>query len=128
MTVKIQSKLPDPDTENNGLGPRAAEIVAHPQDTVLVVALMRCETIEHKPHTGARIPVMLITAVELLSGGEEQVGMALLQEARERRTGQAELRYDRSPREDVLFDGRDGRLGSTELTRTGQGDHTVAPD
>lgn len=126
MTVKVLAKLPEPDTDNNGLGPHTARIVANPKETILVVAVMRCETIEVKPQTGAQIPVMQFTAIELLDGTDQDLAMSLLQEARERRTGQLEIRHHEDlameRRTELLFDGQDGRLGSTELTRTGEGD------
>lgn len=121
--MKIQAKLPDGD--KNGLWTADQRVLSRPKETIMVVATLQCELIEERPQDGTRTPVMKITAIEPLTLNRHVAeAMELMQSAKEDRTGQAEIRHFDEP--DTLFDGQNGRLGSTVLTRTGAGDG--APD
>jgi hypothetical protein len=91
MTLKLNTKLPDPDSARNGLSQLSEEIVAHPRRTLVAVVELRCRTIERNILAETDVPVMVISGIEVLTGGYADLALDVLQMAQESRTGEPQL-------------------------------------
>lgn len=84
--TKLSSSLPK-EYDEDGLGSINQELVAHPTDTQMVVAMIDCKSVTRDIDTGLDIATARILHIEPLRGPEEDQARELLANAQERRTG-----------------------------------------
>lgn len=92
MTVKINAKLPDESTQDNGLAEATDRVLAGRKGNFVAVVMLHCRTVEENVASGDRTPKMDIVAIELMDGPDEALAMDMLALQRQNRTGQQEMR------------------------------------
>lgn len=108
--TKLSSSLPK-DYAEDGLGSINRELVAHPTDTQVVIALLDCKSITTDVDSGLDIATARILHIEPLRELEATQAREMLLAAQERRTGQKAL---------PIVDG-----GTGEILRDGRGVHVI---
>jgi hypothetical protein len=72
MTVKLQAKLPESGSPENGLS--QSSILKNPKRTITVVAVLHLESYEVKPQTGLSTnPSLVIDVIEPIEGPDTLV-------------------------------------------------------
>lgn len=95
MSVTIRAKLPQGDT--NGLGHLEGAFAANPDDIVVVVGLVRADTIEDRPHDddNPRLVKTVLLHIEAVSGEADMAKVdRLLRDSYAKRTGKRELPFE----------------------------------
>jgi hypothetical protein len=88
--TKLSSSLPK-DYAEDGLGSINRDLVAHPTDTQVVIALLDCKSITTDVDSGLDIATARILHIEPLREHEADQAREMLVNAQERRTGQRAL-------------------------------------
>jgi len=90
QNVKMNSSLPDGD--RNGLASMAARLVAKPDEVHIAFVVLETSRLVTDVATGSVQPVVKVTAIEPIGGGEDGAdARRIIQRAFERRTGLTEL-------------------------------------
>jgi hypothetical protein len=107
--TKISSSLPK-EYEDDGLGSINKELIAHPHETHVVIAIIDCKSITHDVDKGYEIATARILQIEPMKDpAADERARDLLLAAQERRTGRQALPLP-------LVDGESG-----EILRNGSG-------
>lgn len=92
MAVKINAKLPNAKTQDDGLSDHLERILAGRKGTFVAIVLLHAGKIEEDVASGDKTPKMDIVAIELMDGPDEALAMDMVAVSREIRTGQQETR------------------------------------
>lgn len=92
MAVKVNGKLPDPKTQDDGLSDNLDRILRGRKGTFAAIVLLHAGKIEEDVASGERTPKMDIVAIELMEGADEELAMDMVALYRSNRTGQQETR------------------------------------
>jgi hypothetical protein len=94
MSVRVRAKLPKGDA--NGLASWEAKLAENPDQAIPVVALIRADTIEERPHDedDPRVVKCIFLGIEAITGAEGQTVDGLLHSAYEARTGRLTLPFE----------------------------------
>ena len=94
MSVTIRARLPKGDT--NGLAHLEGALAADPDDVLVVVGLIRADTIEARPHDedDPRCVKTVLLHLEAINGNDGVKVDKMLRAAYERRTGKKELPFE----------------------------------
>lgn len=91
--MKLGSTLPKGD--GNGLTALIdAQLIKHPSDTVLVVALIDCKRIVTDVDSGWREATARIRHIEVVAGDDRELAETLLNRVLKERTGMDELPFE----------------------------------
>lgn len=89
--TKISSSLPK-EYEDDGLGSINRELIEHPHDTHIVIAVIDCKSITHDVDKGYEVATARILHIEpMRDEAAAERARDLLQAAQERRTGRTPL-------------------------------------
>ena len=108
MSVTIRARLPKSD--QNGLSHLEGTFAANPDDIVVVVGLVRADTIEDRPHDddNPRLVKTVLLHVEAVDGDNDIAKVdKLLRAAYAKRTGKRQLPFEET-NGDGHEDGSDG--------------------
>ena len=94
MSVTVRAKLPKGDT--NGLAHLEGTLAADPDAVLVVVGLLRADTIEARPHDedDPRCVKTVLLHIEALNGAESDGTEKLMRSIYEGRTGKKELPFE----------------------------------
>jgi hypothetical protein len=96
MSVRVRAKLPK--GEGNGLAPWESKLAANPDKPIVVVALMRADTVELRPHDedDPQVVKCVFLGVEALANGEPDAKTVegILRSIYEARTGRMTLPFE----------------------------------
>lgn len=94
MSVTVRAKLPKGDT--NGLAHLEAALAAAPDDVLVVIGLLRPDTIEERPHDddNPRCVKTVLLHLESINGADGQKVDAMLRKVYEARTGKTALPFE----------------------------------
>jgi hypothetical protein len=94
MTVTVRAKLPKGDT--NGLAHLEAALADNPDDVLVVVGLLRADTIELAPHdeNDPRCVKTVLLHLEAINGTERDKVEKMLRQVYEQRTGKTALPFE----------------------------------
>jgi hypothetical protein len=94
MTVTVRAKLPKGDT--NGLAHLEAALAADPDEVLVVVGLLRTDTIEARPHDDddPRCVKTVLLHLEAVTDGDGAEVDRMLRKVYEQRTGKVELPFE----------------------------------
>ena len=94
MTVTVRAKLPKGDT--NGLAHLEAKLAGDVDRVVVVVGLLRTDTIEERPHNGddPRLVKTVLLHVEAVDGRDGDAADRALRKVYEARTGKLTLPFE----------------------------------
>lgn len=87
--IKLASALPKGDA--NGLGPLVLDLIEHPEQFRVVLAIVDCKTITTDADTGEVVPTARIRRVEVVLTGDLRAARRLMERALEKRTGRVAL-------------------------------------
>lgn len=121
--AKIIAKLPD--AEKNGLSAIAGNILANPDDDVVMLVRLKLRKVVNDLQEGTRVPQMQIEHIERLEN--QEAGGTLLMQELERRTGRVpipgingeEPPPQEPPDDDPLFDNGEGSIGLGDIDGSG---------
>lgn len=91
-TVKIAAALPK-EPDRNGLMAHASELLRHPDQQRIIVAVVDTKQVVDDRWQGMRVPVLGIHAVELLGERGADQARLLMETARDRRQGGSTLPF-----------------------------------
>lgn len=94
MTVTVRAKLPKGDT--NGLAHLEEVLAEKPDDVLVVVGLLRADTIEERPHDrdDPRCVKTVLLHLEALNGADGKRVDAMLRKVYAQRTGKTALPFE----------------------------------
>jgi hypothetical protein len=94
MTVTVRAKLPKGDT--NGLAHLESSLAANPDDVLVVVGLLRADTIEERPHDedDPRCVKTVLLHLEAINGTDGAKVDDMLRKVYEQRTGKTALPFE----------------------------------
>jgi hypothetical protein len=94
MSVTVRAKLPKGDT--NGLAHLESSLAADPDKVLVVIGLLRADTIEERPHDedDPRCVKTVILHLEAVNGANGDEVDALLRTLYEQRTGKKALPFE----------------------------------
>jgi hypothetical protein len=94
MSVTVRAKLPKGDT--NGLAHLEGALAADPDDILLVVGLLRADTIEERPHDedDPRQVKTVLLHLEALNGDDRDTVEELMRQVYVKRTGKVMLPFE----------------------------------
>lgn len=94
MTVTVRAKLPKGDT--NGLAHLESALAADPDEVLIVVGLLRADTIEARPHNedDPRCVKTVLLHLEAINGPEGAEADRMLRKVYEARTGKSMLPFE----------------------------------
>jgi len=97
MSVTIRAKLPKSDT--NGLAHLEGQLADNPDAVLVVVGLVRADTIEARPHDDddPRLVKTVLLHIEAVNGVEAGRAEKTLRATYEARTGKKELPFEEPP-------------------------------
>lgn len=100
MSVTIRAKLPKGDT--NGLAHLEGSLAADPDEVLVVIGLIRADTIEARPHDedDPRCVKTVLLHLEAVNGAEGARVDKMMRTVYERRTGKRELPFEEPPAPD----------------------------
>jgi hypothetical protein len=105
MSVTIRARLPKGDT--NGLAHLESKLADNGDDVLVVVGLIRADTVEQRLHDedDPRVVKTVLLHLEALDGKNADASEKLLRRAYEQRTGKRELPFEEPPAPPVVVDG-----------------------
>lgn len=94
MTVTVRAKLPKGDT--NGLAHLESSLAADPDEVLVVVGLLRADTIEERPHNedDPRCVKTVLLHLESVNGKDGESVDKMLRKIYEQRTGKTALPFE----------------------------------
>jgi hypothetical protein len=95
MSVRVRAKLPKGDT--NGLAPWEAKLAENPDQPVAVVALIRADTVELRPHDedDPQVVKCVFLGIEAIGDkADAQATEGLLRSTYQARTGKLTLPFE----------------------------------
>lgn len=94
MSVTIRARLPKSD--QNGLAHLEGALAADPDDIIVVVGLIRADTIEDRPHDDddPRVVKTVLLHVEAVKGADVAKVDKMLRASYSQRTGKRELPFE----------------------------------
>ena len=94
MSVTVRSKLPKGDT--NGLAHLESTLAGDPDEVLVVVGLLRADTIEARPHNedDPRVVKTVLLHLESLDGADRAEVDRMLRKVYEARTGKTSLPFE----------------------------------
>lgn len=94
MSVTVRTKLPKGDT--NGLAHLEGALADKPDDIMVVIGLIRADTIEARPHDedDPRLVKTVLLHLEAINGTDGAKVEKMLRLAYEKRTGKVELPFE----------------------------------
>jgi hypothetical protein len=94
MSVTVRAKLPKGDT--NGLAHLEGTLAAAPDDVIVVIGLLRADTIEERPHDedDPRCVKTVLLHVEAVTNGKSADVDQMLRDIYENRTGKTALPFE----------------------------------
>lgn len=94
MTVTVRAKLPKGDT--NGLAHLETSLAADPDEILVIVGLLRADTIEARPHDedDPRVVKTVLLHLEAVNGPDGADVDRLMRKIYEQRTGKTALPFE----------------------------------
>jgi hypothetical protein len=94
MTVTVRAKLPKGDT--NGLAHLEGTLADRPDDVLVVIGLLRADTIEERPHDDddPRCVKTVLLHLEAINGADGAKVDKMLRSVYEARTGKTSLPFE----------------------------------
>ena len=90
--TNLASNLPKGD--GNGLVALAADLVQHPHNVHVVVALVDCSKTTTNNDTGEVVPTARVRRIEAITEADKELAAKMLRRALEKRTGKVVLPFD----------------------------------
>lgn len=101
--IKLASTLPK--GQANGLGPIVLDLIQHPGDFKVVLAIVDCKEITTDADTGETVPTARIRRIEAVLDSDLPAARRLMVRATEQRTGRTMLPLDLEDEMTAAFKG-----------------------